>query len=219
MNSEPIVYNYEMWCIDASAHPLWQGKNWMFLFHILWVIKCTLHNLFPVGVSSLRGRFCSAYLDGIADLYGSLLFPQPPPGLRPIVPSTEPLAQRQIATDSKLKMVPDLGNKLIGLTGHVFLSVLLFCVCVWQSLYLPAFLFRSLSPLVLFFFLSLYLCVFLSICHHYSICSVFLSVSVSVFIFCLSVLSVSICGFFLFLIIFCLYMFNMCLSLCYLLCV
>lgn len=218
MNSEPIVYNYEMWCIDASAHPLWQGKNWMFLFHILWVIKCTLHNLFPVGVSSLRGRFCSAYLDGIADLYGSLLFPQPPPGLRPIVPSTEPLAQRQIATDSKLKMVPDLGNKLIGLTGHVFLSVLLFFVCVTVSL--SACLSISLALPTGFVFLS----VSLSVC-----LSVYLSSLL--YLFCLSV-CLCICLYFLSICFICLYLWflsisqyflslyvNMCLSLCYLLCV
>ncbi|XP_059154742.1 histone-lysine N-methyltransferase 2C-like isoform X4 [Physella acuta] len=61
------------------------------------------------GTSSLKGRFCSAYIDGIEDLYGSLLFPQPPPGLRATVPSAEVLAQRQLANESnKLRMIPGI---------------------------------------------------------------------------------------------------------------
>ncbi|RUS74026.1 hypothetical protein EGW08_018225 [Elysia chlorotica] len=49
------------------------------------------------GVSVLRGRFCSGYLEGIEDKYGSLLFPQPPPGLRPSAPTAKQIAQRQQA--------------------------------------------------------------------------------------------------------------------------
>ncbi|GFN93147.1 LOW QUALITY PROTEIN: histone-lysine N-methyltransferase mll3, partial [Plakobranchus ocellatus] len=49
------------------------------------------------GLSALRGRFASGYLEGIEDKYGSLLFPQPPPGLRPSAPSAKQLAQRQQA--------------------------------------------------------------------------------------------------------------------------
>lgn len=57
------------------------------------------------GLSDLKGRFCSAYIDGIQDMYGSLLFPQPPPGLRATVPSAQELAQRQAADGGKVRIV------------------------------------------------------------------------------------------------------------------
>lgn len=57
------------------------------------------------GKSALKGRFSSAYLDGIQDLYGSLLFPQPPPGLRPSSPSADTLAQRKMAAQAKLRIM------------------------------------------------------------------------------------------------------------------
>ena len=60
------------------------------------------------GVSSLKGRYCSAYLENIEDLYGSLLFPQPPPGLRAKTPSAD--LQKQLATQAKLRMLQGMGR-------------------------------------------------------------------------------------------------------------
>ena len=62
------------------------------------------------GVSALRGRFCSAYIDGITDQYGSLLFVQPPPGLRASSPSADTLAHRQREAQAKLHLMQGLGK-------------------------------------------------------------------------------------------------------------
>ncbi|KAH9514339.1 Histone-lysine N-methyltransferase 2C [Bulinus truncatus] len=98
--------------LEAQAETFLQQLHNMPPISLQEPIIATSMSILPVkgatsftGISALKGRYCSAYLENIEDMYGSLLFPQPPPGLRPTPASAETLAQRQLASEAKIRMM------------------------------------------------------------------------------------------------------------------